>query len=108
MEHMINLDEMIMMDLYRRLSAWLLRNRKHKDDNAGMGRLASTEISDVHLETMEEAENKGKCTPQVGCTLGKSVCGCKDVQGLLALRGDTLCARPFKTSARTGRACKRP
>ena len=38
--------------------AWLLRNRKHEDDHAGMGRLASSENPDVYLETMEEAENE--------------------------------------------------
>jgi hypothetical protein len=38
--------------------AWLLRNRKHEDDHAGMGRLASPENPDVHLEAMEEAENE--------------------------------------------------
>ena len=53
--------------------AWLLRNRKRKDDDAGMGQMASTEVPDVHLEAMEEAENKGERAPQVGSTLGKSI-----------------------------------
>ena len=40
--------------------AWLLRNRKHEDDHAGMGRLASSENPDVYLETMEAAKNEGE------------------------------------------------
>ena len=38
--------------------AWLLRNRKHKDNHAGMGWLAAPENPDAHLETMEEAEDE--------------------------------------------------
>ena len=46
--------------------AWLLRNRKHEDDHAGMGRLASSENPDVYLETMEEAENESAKPYEVG------------------------------------------
>jgi hypothetical protein len=46
--------------------AWLLRNRKHEDDYAGMGRLASSENPDVYLETMEEAENESAKPYEVG------------------------------------------
>ena len=46
--------------------AWLLRNRKHEDDHAGMGRLASPENPDVYLETMEEAENESAKPYEVG------------------------------------------
>ena len=38
--------------------AWLLRNCKHEDNHAGMGRLAAPEAPDVHLEAMEETEDE--------------------------------------------------
>ena len=46
--------------------AWLLRNRKHEDNDAGMGRLASPEDPDVHLEAMEEAESESREPDETG------------------------------------------
>lgn len=42
--------------LHRRM-AWLLRNCEHERHDGGLGWLVATPLSDVHLETVEEAQN---------------------------------------------------
>ena len=48
--------------------AGLLRDSEHEDDNAKMGRMAKTETSSLHMETMEGSESENTKPYEVGYT----------------------------------------
>ena len=78
--------------------AGLLRDSKHEDNDAKMGRVAPPEVSDVYLETMEEAQNQSRELDKAGSAERKGMDSCKNSKGILAMCCDADC---------TGRSLKR-
>ena len=89
--------------------AGLLRDRKHEDNNAKMGRMVPPQIQKLHLEAMEETKEKsGK--PNENGNPGMASMGSKQLsKGLLAHVEEWTCAKGnLKRKTRTGRIHEHP
>lgn len=89
--------------------AWLLRDSEHEDNDAGMGRLAATQMPELHLEAMEATKDESKESdsarhPGLGCLQIRQLS-----QRLLAIVGDNNSRESnLKQKTRTGRILQHP
>ena len=87
----------------------LLRDSKHEDDDAKMGRVASPKVQMLHLETVEETQEESRKPNEIGDS-GMASMGSKQLpKSLLAyVKERTYTKGNLKRKTRTGRIHEHP
>ena len=89
--------------------AGLLRDCKHEDNNAKMGRMATPKIQMLYLEAMEETKKEGGEPNAIGDSRMASMGGEQLPESLLAyVKKWTYTKGNLKRKTRTGRIHKHP
>ena len=89
--------------------AWLLRNCEHEKHDGRLGWVAASATPDVHMETMEEAQNARKEPEEVGDAGLAGLPKREFTQGLLGGCGKwNSHTHNYKQKTRTGRILQYP